>query len=155
MSVIYTTAHGSGGSPTHWARRGIEHASSWMLIGFVSTAPQQELPIISSFIEPKPQFASPSQLKISAFPNIPHSATFDRGLSHGQESSEGSQNACLVVFTSPLSEGRERGRERKALSLGCCCYFRPPLPASGPPHPGLWPVARVDYLDNLHTATFM
>ena len=30
------------GSLTHWARPGIEPASSWMLAGFVSTAPQQE-----------------------------------------------------------------------------------------------------------------
>ena len=36
VSLTYTTAHGSTGSLTHWARPGIEHASSWMLIGFIN-----------------------------------------------------------------------------------------------------------------------
>ena len=36
---IYTTAHSNTGSPTHWTRPGIEPASSWMLVEFVSTAP--------------------------------------------------------------------------------------------------------------------
>ena len=31
-------------SPTHWAGSGIEPASSWILVRFVSTAPQWELP---------------------------------------------------------------------------------------------------------------
>ena len=35
-SVIYTTAHGNTGSPIHWARPGIETASSWILVGFVT-----------------------------------------------------------------------------------------------------------------------
>ena len=43
-SVTYTTAHGNIRSLTHWARPGIEPASSWILVGFVSTAPQWELP---------------------------------------------------------------------------------------------------------------
>ena len=42
-SVTYTTAHGNAGSLTHWARPGIERASSWFLVGFVSTAPRREL----------------------------------------------------------------------------------------------------------------
>ena len=32
------------GSPTHWVRPGIEPASSWTLVGFISAAPQGELP---------------------------------------------------------------------------------------------------------------
>ena len=32
------------GSLTHWARPGIEPASSWILVSFVSAAPQGELP---------------------------------------------------------------------------------------------------------------
>ena len=32
-SAIYTTAHGNAGSLTHWARPGIEPASSWFLVG--------------------------------------------------------------------------------------------------------------------------
>ena len=43
-SVTYTTAHNNAGSLTHWARPGIEPASSWILVGFFSAAPQQEFP---------------------------------------------------------------------------------------------------------------
>ena len=32
-------------SLTHWARPGIEPASSWILVGFLSTEPWQELPV--------------------------------------------------------------------------------------------------------------
>jgi len=42
-SATYTTAHRNTGSLTHWARPGIELASSWMLVRFVSSEPQQEL----------------------------------------------------------------------------------------------------------------
>ena len=43
-SRTYTTAHGNAGSLTHWARPGIEPTSLWILVGFVSTVPQRELP---------------------------------------------------------------------------------------------------------------
>ena len=43
-SVTYTTAHDNARSPTHCIRPGIEPASSWILVRFVSTAPQWELP---------------------------------------------------------------------------------------------------------------
>ena len=42
-SVIYTTAHGNAVSLAHWVRPGIEPASSWQLVTFVSATPQQEL----------------------------------------------------------------------------------------------------------------
>ena len=42
-SWTYTTAHGNAGSSMHWARPGIEPASSWILVRFVSTEPQWEL----------------------------------------------------------------------------------------------------------------
>ena len=42
-SVTYTTAHGNAGSLTHWARLGIQPASSWMLVRFISTEPLWEL----------------------------------------------------------------------------------------------------------------
>ena len=35
-SMIYTTAHGNVGSLNHWARPGIEPATSWFLVGFVN-----------------------------------------------------------------------------------------------------------------------
>ena len=43
-SATYTTTHGNARSLIHWARSGIEPSSSWILVRFVSTAPQQELP---------------------------------------------------------------------------------------------------------------
>ena len=43
MPVTYTTANGNAGSLTHWVRPGIEHASSWMLVRFVSAEPRWEL----------------------------------------------------------------------------------------------------------------
>ena len=49
-SATYTTTHGNPRSLTHWARPGIEPATSWLLIGFVSTEPQQELPVVDSLI---------------------------------------------------------------------------------------------------------
>ena len=39
----YTIAHSSVGSPTHWVRPGMEPASSWIQIWFVSDEPQQQL----------------------------------------------------------------------------------------------------------------
>ena len=37
------TAHGNAGSLTHWARPGIEPATSWFLVRFVSAVPHQEM----------------------------------------------------------------------------------------------------------------
>ena len=48
-SVIYTTALGSAGSLTHWARSGIKPMSSWILVGFITTEPQWELPVMQFF----------------------------------------------------------------------------------------------------------
>ena len=45
----YTTAHSNAGSLTHWAGPGIEPASSRIPVGFVSTAPQWELPLYLNF----------------------------------------------------------------------------------------------------------
>ena len=36
VSVTYTTAHGNAGSLTHCVKPGIQHASSWILVGFVN-----------------------------------------------------------------------------------------------------------------------
>ena len=41
--VTYTTAQGHAGSLTHWWRPGIELATSWFLVGFISAVPQLEL----------------------------------------------------------------------------------------------------------------
>ena len=47
-SATYNTAHGNAWSLTHWTRPGIEPASSWILVRFVSTVPEWELPVIFS-----------------------------------------------------------------------------------------------------------
>ena len=41
-SATYSTAHGNFRSPTCWARPGIAPKSSWILVGFISAAPQWE-----------------------------------------------------------------------------------------------------------------
>ena len=51
VSVTCTTAHGSAGSLSHWGRPGFEPATSWILVGFISAAPQWELPFIHSFVD--------------------------------------------------------------------------------------------------------
>ena len=43
MSVTYTTAQVNARFLTHWVRAVIKPTSSWILVGFISTAPQQEL----------------------------------------------------------------------------------------------------------------
>ena len=43
-SVTYTTAYGNAWSLTQWARPGMEHASSWMLVWFISAVPQWGTP---------------------------------------------------------------------------------------------------------------
>ena len=40
-SATYITAHGNIGFLTHWARPGIKLVSSWVLIWFISTEPQE------------------------------------------------------------------------------------------------------------------
>ena len=42
-SVNYTKSHGNARSLTHWSRPGMEPASSWILVGFVTTDPWREL----------------------------------------------------------------------------------------------------------------
>ena len=42
--MTYPTAHGNAGSLTHRVRPAIEPASSWILVGFVTTEPWWELP---------------------------------------------------------------------------------------------------------------
>ena len=49
-SATYTTAHGTAGSLAHWARPGIEPATSWLLVGFISAVLRQECPIFLFFI---------------------------------------------------------------------------------------------------------
>ena len=43
VSMTYTTARGNARSLTHWARPGIEPATSWFPVGFISTEPRREL----------------------------------------------------------------------------------------------------------------
>ena len=50
VSVNYAAVHGSARSLTHWAGPRITTASSWLLVGFITTEPQQELPTIFFFL---------------------------------------------------------------------------------------------------------
>ena len=45
--MTYTTAYGSGRSLTHLAGQGIEPTSSRILVRFITTQPQQELPFVA------------------------------------------------------------------------------------------------------------
>jgi len=49
-SETYTTAQGNAGSLTHWARPGIEPASSWILVRFISPVSWWELQEFHSFM---------------------------------------------------------------------------------------------------------
>ena len=53
VSVTYTTAHGNIGPLTCWARPGIEPASSWILVRFISAGPWWERPPYWIFHTPK------------------------------------------------------------------------------------------------------
>ena len=44
LCLTYTTAHGSARVLTHIARPGIEPASAWMLVRFLSAEARQEFP---------------------------------------------------------------------------------------------------------------
>ena len=48
LSCLWDLHHSSwqGGSSTHWARPGIEHATSWFLVRFISAVPGRELLIV-------------------------------------------------------------------------------------------------------------
>ena len=45
MSATYTTANGDARSLTNWVRSGIEPASSWSLVRFISVEPWRKLPL--------------------------------------------------------------------------------------------------------------
>ena len=45
LSATYIIAHGNAGSLIPWARPGTKPETSWFLVGFVSAAPWQKLPI--------------------------------------------------------------------------------------------------------------
>ena len=63
VAVYLHQSHSNAGSLTHWARPGIEPASSWMLVRFVSTEPQWELQGFFSPAIKRSQNASPSCLR--------------------------------------------------------------------------------------------
>ena len=47
--ATYITAHSNAGSLTYWARPGIEPASSWILVRFISSLPQWEFQHVMYF----------------------------------------------------------------------------------------------------------
>jgi len=52
-SAACTTAHSNTGSLTHWARSEIKPTSSWILVGFIFSKPQWELPDIFKVLKEK------------------------------------------------------------------------------------------------------
>ena len=46
-SSTYPATHSRAGSLTQWARPGIEPASSWVLVGLITTESQQQLPLLA------------------------------------------------------------------------------------------------------------
>ena len=44
-------SHSNAGSWTHWVRPGIEPATSWILVGFVTTEPWREMPKMQSHLK--------------------------------------------------------------------------------------------------------
>ena len=77
-SATYTSAHSNAGSLTHWARPGMESASSWILVGFVSTKPGLE-PLITVL---KWQFSSHFSITLYHF-ELPTNFQFYKKISGG------------------------------------------------------------------------
>ena len=49
--LAYTTTHNNARSPSHRVEPGIEPASSWILVGFLTAVPQWELPKLSLLLK--------------------------------------------------------------------------------------------------------
>ena len=57
--MTHTTAHGNARFLTHWARPGIEPPFSRILVGFITTEPQQDLPVlVISYLSSSPVLIS-------------------------------------------------------------------------------------------------
>ena len=66
VSATHTTSHSNAGSLTHRAGPGIEPTTSWFIVGFVSAAPQQELPVLRQLpSSPAPQCLSSSNSPVA------------------------------------------------------------------------------------------
>ena len=61
-SMTYTTADGNAGSLIHWRRPGIEPESSWILVRFIITEPQEKLQSEKSYSSEK-QFLITGNIK--------------------------------------------------------------------------------------------
>ena len=64
-----TTAHGNTGSLCHWARPGIKPISSGILVGFITTEPQWELPTTDFFF--KKQSSEDISMALRALNHMP------------------------------------------------------------------------------------
>ena len=93
-SANYTIAHGNARS--HWVRSGTKPTSSWILVIFVSTAPQWELPLHLQHMELP-------RLGIELERQLPATATAMQDPSHDCNQHHSSQQ-CQIL--KPLSEAR-------------------------------------------------
>ena len=64
-AVTYTTSHGNIKYFTHWARPGIEPASSWILVWFITAEPQKELWNLWKFLKHRRKLDSSRAIKQS------------------------------------------------------------------------------------------
>ena len=74
MSATYTTAHSNTRPLTHWERPGIEPASSWILVRFISSEPWRELQVCGFYLSVTDLWVFSSQLSFFFFPDLvdPH-----------------------------------------------------------------------------------
>ena len=107
MSVTYTTARGNTRSLTHWVRPGIEPASSWTLVRFVTPEPQQELPRKGNFKNQINQLRHGVRLLVG-FTSAFQSVLWDINFSH----SDTFRN-CLVL----ISNSWQCSRQERLLNL--------------------------------------
>ena len=97
LSATYTTAHGNTRSLTHWVRPGIEPASSWIPVRFVSAKPLWELG--KYFFVYLPFLFSWENIHFSFFPFSPlHTLGMEKFLGQGLNLHPSSDNAgCLAT----------------------------------------------------------
>ena len=91
----YTTAHGKARSLTYWVGPGIQPASSWILVGFVTTEPQWKCQYWPSYV---------------TFPKTAYDIVIILG-----------QNPCLIQMFNPLTRAQDAdpGYRLKSYEIGC------------------------------------
>ena len=106
MSATYATAHSNTGSLTHWVRPGIEPTSSWILAGFITTEPQQELLswALQSQVDHHPNSMCKIQLPSSPYYVLSEEGRIEMVIFHTPRYWSGwGQGNCVLKGICPLS----------------------------------------------------